>query len=270
MPTILIDGDILLYQVTSAAEQPFDWGDDLWTLHSDASEVRERIDNEINDLKMTLEADRVVIALSGSTNWRKNVLPTYKANRKGTRKPVAYLPAKQYVMDVYQCAQAPNLEADDILGLLATNTGGKRTKKKTDKTIIVSADKDLKTIPGLLYNPDKPELGVMEITQAQADWNHLFQTLTGDTADGYSGCPGIGPKSAERALGPVGRTVQELWNEVLSLFSDAGLCKEEALCQARVARILRHGEYDFTSGVVSLWSPTNESGQAPLFAQADL
>jgi DNA polymerase-1 len=256
--TALIDGDILLFQITSAAEQPFYWGDDLWTLHSDGGEVRERIDNEINQIKRDVGASDVIIALSGSSNWRKTFMPSYKANRKNTRKPVAYSHAKAYVSDVYECASNFNLEADDILGILST---GK--KKKNKDTVIVSADKDLKTIPGLIYNPDKPELGVVQISKDQADWNHLFQTLTGDAADGYSGCPGIGPKSAERALGEVGRPIEELWQAVLGCFADAGLQQEEALCQARVARILRNGEYDFTESRVHLWMPPGQSADEP-------
>lgn len=248
---ILIDGDILLYQICAAAEQPFYWGDDLWTLHADEREVREQIDNEVTSLKDELKADKVIIALSGETNWRKIVLPTYKANRKGTRKPVVYKAAKEYVRSVYTVAEYSNVEADDVLGIYATD------KKIKGKKIIVSADKDLKTIPGYLYNPDKAELGIQEITHEQADWNHMYQTLVGDTADGYTGCPGIGPKTAEKVLGPA--RGGNLWEAVTSAYSDAGLGESEALVQARVARILRHGEYDISSNIVHLWSP-NESG----------
>jgi DNA polymerase-1 len=249
--TILIDGDILLYQICAAAEQPFYWGDDLWTLHADEREVREQIDNEVTSLKDELNATRIIIALSGETNWRKIVLPTYKANRKGTRKPVVYRAAKDYVRSVYTVAEYPNVEADDVLGIFSTNS------KVKGKKIIVSADKDLKTIPGLLYNPDKPELGIQEISREDADWNHMYQTLVGDTADGYTGCPGIGPKTAEKVLGPA--KGGNLWSAVVSAYSDAGLGESEALIQARVARILRFGEYDPASTRINLWSP-NESG----------
>lgn len=245
--TLLIDGDILLYQVSSAAEQPFYWGDDLWTLHADEGEVKEQIDNEINALKATLDAKKVIIALSGETNWRKIVLPTYKANRKGTRKPVVYRAAKDYVRSVYDVAEFSNLEADDVLGIIATD------KKVKGSRIIVSADKDLKTIPGLLYNPEKPELGIQEISREQADWNHMYQTLVGDNADGYSGCPGVGPKTAEKVLQNV--EPAHLWSAVLAAYSDAGLGEAEALVQARVSRILRCGEYDTATNLVHLWNP---------------
>lgn len=245
--TILIDGDILLYQITAAAEQPFYWGDDLWTLHADEGEVKEQIDNEVTSLKTILNAKRVIIALSGETNWRKFVLPSYKANRKGTRKPVVYRAAKDYVRSVYEVVEYPNLEADDVLGIIATD------KKVRGSKIIVSADKDLKTIPGFLYNPEKPELGIQEISREQADWNHMYQTLVGDTADGYTGCPGVGPKTAEKVL--TGLWSSQLWDAVVASYEDAGLGEAEALVQARVSRILRWGEYDQSTHVVHFWKP---------------
>ena len=258
---ILIDGDILLYQISASAEQPFYWGDDLWTLHADEREVKEQIDNEVTALKTHLNAKRVIIALSGETNWRKFVLPTYKSNRKGTRKPVVYRAAKDYVRSVYEVSEYPNLEADDVLGIIATD------KKVRGDKIIVSADKDLKTIPGLLYNPDKPELGIQEISREQADWNHMYQTLVGDTADGYTGCPGVGPKTAEKVLN--GLQSSQLWEAVVSAYTDAGLSEAEALTQAIVSRILRCGEYDPSAHLVHFWTP-NEPRKAPQSASSNL
>ena len=45
--TLLIDGDILAYRVTAAAETPIDWGNDLWTLHADMSDCRDNLDRQI-------------------------------------------------------------------------------------------------------------------------------------------------------------------------------------------------------------------------------
>ncbi len=64
--------------------------------------------------------------------------------------------------------------------------------------IIVSLDKDMKTIPGFHYNQKHPELGIFEVTPKEADEWHLIQTLAGDQTDGYAGCPGIGMEKASR------------------------------------------------------------------------
>ena len=32
---MLVDGDLLVYKITSGIEEPIDWGNDVWTLHAD-------------------------------------------------------------------------------------------------------------------------------------------------------------------------------------------------------------------------------------------
>ncbi len=243
MRTLLIDGDILLYQESMAVEQEFDWGDDWWTLFGDLREAQERVDVWLQDIKELLNADKFVLTLTGRNNWRKDVLPTYKSNRKGKRKPVVYKALKQYLIDTYKTALFDRLEADDLMGLLQTDPSN------SEETVIVSEDKDMMTIPGLLYRPIRPEMGIQLVTSEAADRNHLLQALTGDSTDGYGGCPGIGPKTAEKIL------KENDWSLVVAAYEKAGLTEEDALQQARVARILRHGEYDRKKDEVKLWHP---------------
>ena len=237
MNKLLIDGDIFLYQVATSVEEEIDWGNDVWTLHSDLKQARQLMDYELNKLIERLAVPEMLIAFSDSnSNWRKSVLPSYKQNRKGNRKPVVYVPLREYVEEAYNTVCYPTLEADDVLGLLACAN-----------TIIVSDDKDLRTIPGQLYIPYKDEL--VNITEEQADRQHLLQTLTGDPVDGYKGCPGVGPVKAERVL------ENNTWEEVVNAYIKSGLNEEVALIQARVARILRCGEYDKKTKEVKLWCP---------------
>jgi DNA polymerase-1 len=139
------------------------------------------------------------------------------------------------------------LEADDVLGLLSTS------KTLTGKRTIVTIDKDLLTVPGLLWNPDKPDDGVVSTSEEEADYRHLLQTLTGDATDGYSGCPGVGPKTAEKMLADVEPELR--WLRIVEAYEKAGFGAEEALRQARVARVLRRGEYDTKAKKVHLWTP---------------
>lgn len=243
--TLLIDGDILLYWACSGVEEETHWGDDWWTLHADARQAKQMVDAQISQYKTNLGAKKVIVALSDThDNWRYSVMPTYKGNRIGKRKPVCYREVREYVHHTYTCFQLDSLEADDVLGLLATG------KKVKGRKIIVSEDKDLKTIPGLLYNPNRAEAGVVEISKADADRWHLYQTLVGDRVDNYPGCPGIGEVRAERILAD-----DCSWAAVVAAYEHAGLNEAEALRQARVARILRHGEYDWKKGTVKVWEP---------------
>ena len=138
-----------------------------------------------------------------------------------------------------------------MLGILATS------KKLIDgERIIVSIDKDLRGIPGkLVRNLDDEPLVVEEITEAQADYFHMFQTLTGDATDGYGGCPGIGPVKAEKALEPVKDDLAAMWQTVVALYQKAGLSEGVALTTARVARICRNTDYNFKEKTVRLWQP---------------
>jgi hypothetical protein len=47
--------------------------------------------------------------------------------------------------------------------------------------------------------------------------------------------------------------VLDLWKIVVGLYKEKGFSEKEALQQARVARILRHGEYNKETGEVKLW-----------------
>lgn len=273
---ILIDGDILVYQSAQNAEKETDWGAGLWTLHAWEDEAKCQLNDMIFGLQEVLGADRVILALTDPVNWRLSVLPTYKGNRAGKRKPMLIPALRRWITEDpdFEVFQRPNLEGDDVLGILATHKHLVKGEK-----VIVSLDKDMKTIPGFHYNQGKPDQQIFEVTPAEADDWHMIQTLAGDQTDGYSGCPGLGLAKATRAvkericLVPFEHTIKRgarkgqtevrfeerpaeaLWDVVTSHYQAAGLGEEEALRQARVARICRASDYDFKTKEVKLWTP---------------
>lgn len=251
--TILIDADSLIYQAASANETAIPWDPDLWTTHGDLGAAKAQLDDSIQEIKEKLDATHVVLALTDYNDpWRKKVLPTYKSNRRDQRKPILLRPLREHCHETYTVFQRPGLEGDDILGILLTVNRPPPSVK--GERILCSIDKDMKTIPGLHFNWGKDE-EVREITLEEADRYHMIQTLSGDPTDGYSGCPGIGPKKAERILEGM-TTASEMWPAVVSAYEAAGLSEEYALAQARVARILRASDYDFKKKEVRLWSPS--------------
>ena len=118
-----------------------------------------------------------------------------------------------------------------------------------DDCVICSPDKDMKQIPGTLFDMEN----VFTIDKKSGwEW-FLLQTLSGDQTDGYSGAPGFGIKTSAKFFGENGYT----WNSVVKAFKSKGLTEEDALRNARLAKILTADDYDFTESKPILWDPTD-------------
>jgi len=256
-PVLLIDADVLAYQCASAAEVATEWEPGYWTWHCDEGQVREAVLAALQTYQEGFGTDRYTLCLTDSDgNFRKRILPTYKGNRANVKKPLVLKAIREWMIDELGAYLRPGLEGDDCMGILATVA----TKDKAQR-IIVSIDKDMKTIPGFVSRGDPDD--IVQVSEDEADYWHLYQTLTGDQTDGYSGCPGIGPKTAEKLLktlpdGPVNPEmthVEWMWSLVVKAYEAKGLSQEVALTQARVARILRATDYDFKKKEPILWHP---------------
>ncbi len=238
---LLLDTDIFAYQATTSAETEVDLGGDIWSLTMDMRQAKDTFEATVDGIKDRLKTNDVLCCMSDHAgNFRKQVWPDYKSNRRKSRKPVGYVAFCDWVRETYSTATRPMLEADDVMGIIGSKPGNE------GKVTIVSDDKDMKTIPGRLYRPMSDEL--LEISEADADRYFLTQVLTGDTADGYKGVPGIGPKKAETIIGP-----RPHWGAVEKAYIDAGMTRDDALQQARLARILRWS--DWHEGEPKLWTP---------------
>jgi len=246
MLKLLLDGDMFAYNATAKSEEEIDWGDGLHTIYSQEGECRSHFDDDVqNVVNNTLSALKhkgayeIVCVFSSPNIFRKRLYPLYKANRIGKRKPLCYQDLVEWCNKTYTCATYANLEADDTLGILSTTPGA--------NAVIISKDKDFKTIPGKFYNYGHKKL--LTISEEEADYWHLYQTLIGDSCDNYPGCPGIGPKKAEVIL------KEPTWETVVATFEKCKKTDKDALLMAQVARILRYGEYNLKTGKVKLWKP---------------
>lgn len=237
MNTLLIDGDIVAYRAATACEQPIDWGDGHWTLHAFEHDVEQNIDHFMEDLVKESKCKKWVTCLTGTKNFRKDVDPTYKANRVDKRKPMLLPHARAYLVNKWNGRIDEGIEADDTLGILGSSD---------DSYMIWSIDKDLMTIPAHHWKDGE----VVTVSQEEADYWFYYQTLVGDSTDNYKGCPSIGDKKARAMLDK-----DCSWQTVVTAFEKAGLSETVAVEQARLARILRNGEYNFKTKEVSLWEP---------------
>lgn len=199
---LALDMDYLIFSAMSASEEEVDWGEDVWTLNCDHKKARDVLFGTIKNIKadiagqlkrkFKLTEDKYefidLCILSGDDNWRKDVLETYKANRKGKRKPVGYRKFCDEIMAHYgdNSFKWHGVEGDDVCGILMT----KPEVADCDRVISVSCDKDFNTVPGLFFWLTQMEL--IKNDEATADLHHFYQTLKGDTTDGYGGVPGVG------------------------------------------------------------------------------
>lgn len=249
---LLIDGDQYLHRACAAVERDTRWDDENHVLVSNAEEAYDVVQGSINKLTHHFGHKDYVIALSEGEVFRKRIDPAYKANRKDSRKPLCFYELKERLKQEHKCVFFDGLEADDVMGIIATKPG-------PDEKIIIARDKDMKTVPCKLWDGGKFHV----IDEAQADYWHMYQTLVGDTSDGYKGCPGIGPKRAEALIQEAidreahlcGTLPHAVWPAVVETFEKAGLTADDALRNARLARILRWTDWDSKQKEVKLWTP---------------
>jgi len=238
--SLLIDADFIVYKCCAANETEIDWGDDVIVVSSRFSEAYNMVERELFKIANDLGCfDDSILFFTDSINFRKRVDPAYKGHRN-RKKPCGYRRVINRLKEEYNVVVMPELEADDAMGIYAT---------KYEGHIICSPDKDMRQIPGDLYDLSD---GVVTTTKEEGERWHYIQTLAGDQTDGYSGVPGFGIKRAISFFEENGYT----WNSVVEAFKSKDLDESVALQNARLAKILQHTDYDFDSQSVKLWTPT--------------
>ena len=236
---ILCDADFIVYKACAAAETEVDFGDDVILVTSNFSDAYGATKRELTKLENKLGSfSTLILFFSDSTNFRKKILADYKGHRN-RKKPCGYKRIINALRKEYKVIIKPTLEADDSMGIYATKYPG---------NIIASPDKDMRQIPGQLYNFDE----TFTITPEEGAKWHLIQTCAGDQTDGYGGISGIGVKRAVSLFEEKGYS----WKTVVNAFVEKGHTEEEALVNARLARILTAKDYDFKKKRPILWSPS--------------
>ena len=235
---LLIDADFTVYKCCAAAESEIDFGDDVIIVTSKFSEAYACVMREIKKIQRHFGSfDDIILFFSSPDNFRKKIQADYKGHRN-RKKPCAYKRVINKLKTEFEVITMPTLEADDAMGIYATQNPG---------NIIVSPDKDMKQIPGMLYNFDET---FTIIKSEGAKW-HLVQSAAGDNTDGYAGIPGIGIKRATQMFEEKGWS----WKTLVDAFKEKGLSEDVALMNARLAKILTTDDYDHEKGEPVLWNP---------------
>ena len=235
---LLIDADYIVYKSCAAAETEVDFGDDVILVTSNFSDALSATYRELTKIRDQFGSfTPLILFFSDTKNFRKKILESYKGHRN-RKKPCGYKRIINKLKTEFEVIIMPELEADDAMGIYATQNPG---------NIIVSPDKDMRQIPGELYNLDEKFTVTKE---SGAAW-HLIQCLSGDQTDGYGGVPGIGVKRAATLFDKEGYS----WKTAVKAFKDKGLTEDEAILNARLAKILTIDDYDTEKQEVILWTP---------------
>lgn len=203
----------------------------------------ERFETSVRELTNHIEESFNIVDIeffftTCKNNFRKELLPAYKGNRKGYRSPFIKRLVNYAISELsiqgYNVWISNTLEADDLISMKA--------RQLKDKCILASIDKDLKQVPGCHFDYYKvkeydqttgEELkyyrGFSYTTETEGKELLFYQLLIGDSTDNIKGCKGIGLKRAESLLKGKKTTSQwiavcrtyaskhENWKELLKL-----------------------------------------------------
>jgi DNA polymerase-1 len=246
LTTALIDADIVAYRAAAVSQENIDWQDGKTGPTLSKQQALSSAKFIVDDWTERADCNKAILCFTGANNFRREVFPEYKSNRKGDP-PELLGQTIEWMKDNYESYSVHRLEADDLMSVFATS-------EYVKAAIIVSIDKDMQTVPAFVFNPDKDKRP-RRIRVPQADRFWMTQVLTGDSTDGYKGIPGIGPKKAEKILEQTSSNLPDLWSTVVSAYLEAGLTESDALIQARVSRILRAEDYNADKKEIRLWHP---------------
>ena len=164
--------------------------------------------NTLQDLFKREQPTHIAVCFDppGGKTFRHESYEPYKANREKT--PEGILVAVPYIKRILEAYRIPvfeieGYEADDVIGTLSH-----QAEKQGFFTYMVTGDKDfgqLVTENIKIFNPGKNEIMGVEEVNAKYGIQRPEQLidilgLMGDSADNIPGCPGVGPKTAEKLI----------------------------------------------------------------------
>ena len=144
----------------------------------------EQIEAEYKTTLFNTKCTEGIVFITGSNNFRYDILPSYKWRRKNAPRPIALNDLKDMCLERLNCVLIDGIEADDACTMWFSH------EEEGIRKVLCHVDKDLDQVKGKHYNYDKDVH--YEVTQEDADAFLWLQVLAGDTADCYKGCPNVG------------------------------------------------------------------------------
>lgn len=211
-----IDGDLMVYSASSKFEDS-----------NTFEPIQEYLDDCVIGLVERLDLDDWTVWLTAGGNFRKEVYPDYKANRREKQKPKWLGECYKYLYSGWAAQAQRTYEADDLLGIAIT---------ENPDHVLISYDKDLNQVPGWHYNWYHDS--EFYVDPYEGDRFLASQLLIGDRTDNIKGAKGIGPKKAEKILHGV-YGLDNLLKICLEVYREQGNTVEEFEQNYKCLKILR-------------------------------
>ncbi len=184
--------------------------------HQGVTDFKHDYIRTVESLAKSYNAGTIVITADGGSSYRKELLPSYKANRKEKYAEQTPQEEKEFAMfmaefsntltllkEKYPVFQFKGVEADDIAAYISMNLD----KYGLDDCWMVSSDKDW----DLLINDRVSRFSTVTRKETTVhNWDEhydfeipdyiTFKCLTGDKGDNVPGIPGVGPKRAVQLM----------------------------------------------------------------------
>ena len=196
---LLIDSDLIAY---AASRMPKQYDPDGYARRKE--DVEANCESLLHNLFYEIETKygytptHFKLFLEGYNNFRRFIYPEYKAHRRQREKPPMLKYAKEYLIEHYNAWVSEGVETDDTI---AATWKAIRDLNKEVRVIVCSADRDLRTIPCLLYNTHHNSRELHQITKEEALHNFYRSLLVGDKEDNIEGLKAIGETKADKILG---------------------------------------------------------------------
>jgi DNA polymerase-1 len=159
-----------------------------------------------------------VIFSDPAGNFRYELEPQYKANRKDLKKSPEFYALREWALKKY--IYESNLEADDLCGYYARKG-----------YIVCSIDKDvIKGVAGTFFDVYHARRTFHDTSELEARNFTLLQTLMGDTTDNIKGIKGVGEATAIKLLDKHGWS----WDGVVKAYEEKGLTEDDAVLTRRL------------------------------------
>jgi DNA polymerase-1 len=249
----LIDADSIIYKYASINQDTCIWDDSdpdniLSTVTVDLGNAKKDMVKFVDEMLVHTKTDSYQLVLSPKKNFRYEVSPDYKANRKKPKVELILLkPLRKYMLKEMGAIIFDNVEADDVCV--------SRMYLEPETYVLCHIDKDLNQAFGSHYNYNTQERYIVD--KEEANFWFWKQALEGDTVDGIKGCPRIGKVKALKILSELKKPTEgDYWDTIKDCYTNAGKEEEFAIKQAQLVYMLR--DFDEDTEEFTMWTPTLE------------